>query len=180
LHYAYAATTTPTSTISHCFAFQSADALRALSHISYRTVELDKCQPDVGIGEDERDHRERAPEWAGFRELMERTLVAKPAIDEACVRQLGRSARRFNDTVLDLLSDAILKDTARSRTWTRPLVQFLGANVGNMTQLRAWVSKWEPLAGKAIDDFCAGLPEGDRAAAAARQATRDFRQSLGL
>ncbi|RJF88842.1 toluene monooxygenase [Oleomonas cavernae] len=191
---AYAATVTPTSTISHCYAFQSADALRAVSHVSYRTVELARGHGQFGFNEDERRHWETAPEWQGFRELMERTLtvyefgetfaalnlVAKPAIDEACVRQLGRAARRFNDTVLDLLSDAILKDTARSRNWTGALVKFLGENDANTAQLSRWVAKWEPLADKAIDAFCAGLPEGDRAATAARQATRDFRATLGF
>ncbi|PWR17854.1 toluene monooxygenase [Zavarzinia compransoris] len=191
---AYAATATPASTISHCYAFQAADALRAVSHISYRTVELARSHAGAGFNEDERGHWEKSPEWQGFRELMEKVLVvyefgetfaalnlvAKPAIDEACVRQLGRAARRFDDSVLDLLADAILKDTARSRAWTAALVKFLGKEPANLDHLRAWIAKWEPLADRAIDAFCAGLPEGDRAAAAARQATRDFRASLGL
>lgn len=191
---AYAATATPASTISHCYAFQSADALRAVSHISYRTVELARAHGGFGFQEDERSHWEKSAEWQGFRELMEKTLVvyefgetfaalnliAKPAIDEACVRQLGRAARRFNDSVLDLLADAILKDTARSRSWTTALVKLLSKEEANMAHLRGWVAKWEPLGDKAIDAFCAGLPDGDRAAAAARQAVRDFRASLGL
>ncbi|PWR19237.1 toluene monooxygenase [Zavarzinia aquatilis] len=191
---AYAATTTPASTISHCYAFQSADALRALSHVSYRTVELARCHGQAGFNEDERSHWETAPEWQGFRELMEKVLVtyefgelfaalnlvAKPAIDEACLRQLGRAARRHDDSVLDLLSDAVLKDTARSRSWTQALVKFLGARDGNVPLLRGWIAKWEPLADQAIDAFCAGLPDGDRAAVAARQATRDFRAAMGL
>ncbi len=185
---------TPSSTVSHCYAFQSADSLRALSHVSYRTVELSRSHGQSGFGEDERNHWEKAPEWQGFRELMEKVLltfefgelfvalnlVAKPAIDEACVRQLGRAARQYDDSVLDLLSDAILKDTARSRSWTQALVRFLAAKDENIALLRGWVAKWEPLADKAIDDFCAGLPDGERAAAAARQASRDFRASLGL
>lgn len=191
---AYGATTTPTGAISHCFAFQAADALRAVSHISYRTAELAKCPVSVGIGEDERQHWERAPEWQGFRELMERAmvvyefgetfvalnLVAKIAIDEACLRQLGRAARRSNDTVLDLLCDAILKDSARSRAWTMALVQFLGAKPENMSYVRDWVAKWEPLGDRAIDAYCAGLPDGARAAAVAKSAARDFRKSCGL
>jgi len=191
---ACAATITPASTISHCYAFQAADALRALSHISYRTAELARKHGGFGFNRDERAHWEGASEWQGFRELMERllvtyefgetfvalNLVAKPAIDEACVRQLGRAARRHNDSVLDLLADSVLKDAARSRSWTGALVQFLAAKPENTSLLRAWVAKWEPLGDRAIDAFCSGLPDGERAASAARQATRAFRASLGL
>ncbi|MCF4167020.1 hypothetical protein L2U69_15310 [Zavarzinia compransoris] len=191
---AYAATTTPASTISHCYAFQSADALRAVSHVSYRTVELARAHAGFGFGEEERRHWEKSAEWQGFRELMEKALVAyefgetfvalnlvaKPAIDEACVRQFGRAARRFEDSVLDLLSDAILKDSARSRAWTGGLVRFMAQKDGNMDLLRRWLAKWQPLGDAAIEGFCAGLPDGDRAAAAARQATREFRDSIGL
>jgi len=191
---AYAATVTPASTISHCFAFQSADALRVVSHISYRTIELARAHAQYGFGEDELSHWEKSQQWSGFRELMERTLVvyefgetftalnliAKPAIDEACLRQLARTARRFNDTVLDLLSDAVLKDSARSRAWTAALVKMLSKSDANTAQLRTWIAKWEPLADKAISDFCSALPDGERATIAARQATRDFRATLGL
>lgn len=191
---AYGATMTPTGAISHCFAFQAGDALRAVSHISYRTAELAKSPVNVGIGEDEREQWESAPEWQGFRELMERTmvvyefgetfaalnLVAKPAIDEACLRQLGRAARRANDTVLDLLCDALLNDSARSRAWTKALVQFLSAKPDNMVHLRDWIAKWEPLGDAAIEAYCAGLPDGARAGAEAKAAAREFRQSCGF
>ena len=46
--------------------------------------------------------------------------------------------------------------------------------------IQGWIAKWEPLADKAIDAYCAALPDVPEAAAAARAATRDFRRSLGL
>lgn len=190
----YASTVTPTSTIAICSAFQAADALRWVSNTSYRTAELALHQPGYGFAQDERKHWENAPEWVGFRELMERcltiyewgetitvlNLVAKPAIDETCVRQLGRSARRNSDMVLDLLSDAALKDSARARNWTGALVKFLDQKPGNLDHLRGWIAKWEPLADRAIDAYCAALPDAPGAGEEAKQATREFRKSLGL
>ena len=51
---------------------------------------------------------------------------------------------------------------------------------GNLEIIRGWIAKWEPLADRAIDAYCAQLPDVADAAASARAATRDFRHSLGL
>jgi toluene monooxygenase system protein E len=51
---------------------------------------------------------------------------------------------------------------------------------GNKEVLQGWIAKWEPLADQAIDGYCAALADVPGAAAAAKQATHDFRQGLGL
>jgi toluene monooxygenase system protein E len=51
---------------------------------------------------------------------------------------------------------------------------------GNKEVLQGWIGKWEPLADQAIDAYCGALADVPGAAASAKQATRDFRKSLGL
>ena len=51
---------------------------------------------------------------------------------------------------------------------------------GNLERMKTWIAKWEPLADRAIDAYCAALPDVPDAAAAARAATRDLRRGLGL
>ena len=66
----------PTSTIGNCAAFQAADAFRWVSRTAYRTRELSIAHPGAGFGETERRMWEELPAWQGFRELMEKALVA--------------------------------------------------------------------------------------------------------
>jgi toluene monooxygenase system protein E len=51
---------------------------------------------------------------------------------------------------------------------------------GNLETIQGWIAQWEPLADKAIDAYCALLPDVADAAASAKAATREFRRSLGL
>jgi toluene monooxygenase system protein E len=184
----------PSSPIGLCSSFQAADQLRWVQRVAYRTVELANNRPGFGFNEAERQHWEEDAAWQGFRELMEKVLVtydwgecftslclvAKPAIDEAFFRQFGHVARSRQDTLLGLLAEAALRDGDRSRRWVGALVRFLQEKDGNQKHLDAWVAKWTPLADKAIDAFCAALPDGEAAAEAAKGETRNFRSGLGL
>ncbi|WP_366926778.1 hypothetical protein [Rhodoferax sp.] len=51
---------------------------------------------------------------------------------------------------------------------------------GNLEVIKGWIAKWEPLADKAIEAYCGALADVPDAASSAKQATRDFRHSLGL
>ena len=191
---AYVGQVSPASTITNCNYFQMADSLRWLSHTAYRTRELSQTFADVGFGLDERRYWEEDPAWQGFRELMERTLtvwdwgeaivvlnlVAKPAIEETVLRRLGESARHNGDLLLGLLTDAQLIDAARHRRWLAAFVRMALDTPDNLALIQGWIAKWAPLADRAIDAYCAALPDVPDAAAAARAATRDFRRSLGL
>ena len=191
---AYVGQMSPASTITNCNYFQMADSFRWLSHTSYRTVELSRAFPKAGFGTDERAHWEQDAAWQGFRELMENVLttwdwgeaivalnlVAKPAIEEAVLRMFGESARHSGDTLLGLLSDAWLIDVARHKRWVAAFTKMALETPGNDAVLRGWIAKWEPLADRAIDAFCAALPDAADPAARAKAATRTFRQSLGL
>jgi toluene monooxygenase system protein E len=189
---AYLAQMGPASTISLCAAFQGGDSLRWLSHAAYRTRELSLSFPDKGFGVDERRYWEEDAAWQGLRELMEKVLVAydwaecfvalnlvvKPAIEEAVLRKLGEAARHNGDTLLGLLTDAELVDGVRHRRWASALVKMAVEVPGNDAVIKGWIAKWEPLADRAIETFCAALPDVPDAAAAAKEATRSFRRSL--
>lgn len=182
------------STVENCAMFQAADQLRWVQRIAYRTKELSKNHPSLGFGTTERKAWEDNAAWQGFRELMEKTLVAydwgeqfvalnlvaKPAIDEAYLRQLGHAGRRHGDTLLGLLSDAALIDSERSRRWTKALIDFLMKQDGNKAVIEGWIKKWAPLGDKAMDAFCAALPESPEAAGEAKAAAREWRKSLGF
>ena len=126
---AYLVQIVPASTIENCVMFQAADQLRWVSRAAYRTRELANAHADAGFVTGERKAWEEDPCWQGFRELLERVLatydwaehfialniVAKPAFDEACIRQLVRSARGNRDTLLAQMLDAQWEDSERSR-----------------------------------------------------------------
>ena len=191
---AYLVQLAQSSTIENCAMFQAADQLRWLQRIAYRTKELAKAHPKLGFGKAERTTWEEEDAWQGFRELMEKTLVAydigehfvalnliaKPAVDEGFVRQLGLAARRQGDTLLGLLTDAQAIDSDRSRRWTKALVEFTLQQDGNKAVLDDWVAKWAPLGDKAIDAYCAALPDSPEAAGAAKAAVKEWRKTLGF
>ncbi|MDR2279430.1 MAG: aromatic/alkene monooxygenase hydroxylase subunit beta [Gordonia sp. (in: high G+C Gram-positive bacteria)] len=182
------------STIANCAAFQSADQLRLLSHIAYRTAEMAKSHPSVGLGENERDIWEEDPVWQRFRELMECILatrdwaeafvalnvVAKPAIDEAFFRAQAVSARRQNDTLFALVAEAGLRDSDRSRRWTTELIGHMAQNPSNVPVIKGWLDRWVPLGDAAIDAFCSELPDNPDASARAIAAAAAFRAQLPL
>ena len=118
--------------------------------------------------------------WDWGEAIVVLNLVAKPAIDEAVLRKLGESARHNGDTLLGLVTDAQLIDSARHRRWVSALAKMAQETPGNLELIKGWIAKWEPLADKAIDAYCATLPDVADAAASAKAATRQFRNSHGL
>ncbi len=189
---AYLVQMVPASTIENCAMFQAADQLRWVSRVAYRTKELANTYTNAGFVTGERKAWEEDPCWQGFRELMERVLVAydwaehfvalnvvaKPAFDEACIRQLGHPARQSGDTLLAQMLDAQWEDSDRARRWTGALVAFARQTEGNAEVMADRVAKWVPLGDAAIDAYCAALPGGADAAAEAKGAASAFRASL--
>lgn len=191
---AYIAQIAPASPISLCAAFQGADAFRWLSHAAYRAKELSATFPAVGFGVDERRYWEDDAAWQGFRELMEKVLVAydwaesfvalnlvaKPAIEEAVLRRLGEAGRRNGDTLLGMLTDSQWVDATRHRRWATALVKMVAEKPGNREWILETIAKWEPLADRAIDAYCEALPDVASAAENSKRATREFRAGLPL
>ncbi|MGD9764809.1 MAG: toluene monooxygenase [Candidatus Binatia bacterium] len=191
---AYLVMTAPASTITACAAFQMGDALRWVARLAYRTRELANRHAGKGFAEQERQHWEQDAAWQGFRELIERMLVAydwgecfvalnvitKPAIDEAFLRQLASAGRVHGDTLLGLLADAQLRDSERSRRWTKALVEFARQHPESGAVLDGWVAKWAPLGNQAMETYTAALPDRGEAGAEAVRAARAFRADLGF
>ncbi|HZP41741.1 MAG TPA: aromatic/alkene monooxygenase hydroxylase subunit beta [Candidatus Binatia bacterium] len=191
---AYIVIAAPASTVTCTAAFQMGDALRWVARLAYRTAELAEHRPGFGFAQQERRVWEQDPAWQGLRELTERALVAydwgeaivalnvvlKPAIDEAFLRQLAAAGRRHGDTLLGLLADAQLRDSDRSRRWTKALVEYARQHPGNDEVLARWAEKWVPLGDRAMETFAAALPESPDAGATAVRDARAFRTSLGF
>lgn len=191
---AYIAQMAPASPISLCAAFQGADAFRWLSHAAYRTKELSNTFPDIGFGLKERAYWEEDAAWQGLREMMEKVLiaydwaesfvalnlVAKPALEEAVMRRLGEAGRRNNDTLLSMLTDSQWADVSRHRRWSAALVEMVGGDEANKKWLKETIARWQPLGDKAIDSYCAAIPDVPSAAEMCKDAARQFRSGLGL
>ncbi|MFT5504787.1 MAG: toluene monooxygenase system protein E [Gammaproteobacteria bacterium] len=184
----------PASTITACAGFQEGDEFRWLQRIAYRTQELKLAHSDRDFGKTERDNWERCPAFQGLRELMEKALiaydygesfvainlVAKMAADET-LRELGSTARRFNDPLLAALADNQLRDSDRSRRWSAELVKFCTqAKEENKAVIRGWIEKWMPLATSAVTTYCADLPESGDAADAAISRMQAYHRSLEI
>jgi toluene monooxygenase system protein E len=184
----------PASTITNLATYQAGDHLRWVTHTAYRTHELSKTWPNIGFGENEREHWEQDAAWQGFRELAEKALVVwdwaeativfdvilKPAVEAAVQRQLGEAANINGDTLLSLLSDAQLRDAERHQRQTKALIEFALSNEENGPLIQGWVDKWQPLADKAVDAYCAALTDLPDAAEEAKAYMTSVRQSFGL
>lgn len=189
---AYIAQMAPASTITNCAVFQTADSLRWLTHTAYRTRELSINHQDIGFGKKEKQIWEEHPGWQGFRELMEKALVAwdwgeafvainlvlKPAVDASLLHQLGNAGRQQGDTLLGLLTDAHLRDSERHNRWSAALVKFALGSENNKKVLSGWYEAWLPLATAAVSAYCSMLPDGEEAAETALLVLEDSRKRL--
>lgn len=191
---AYLTQMAPASTISNCATYQAADSLRWLTHTAYRTRELANSFPGLGFGENERMIWEDDSAWQGFRELIEKSLVAwdwaesfaclnlvvKPAFEECVIRGLGDAARHNGDTLLGLLADAQLRDAERHRRWTRALVKMALEQPANAEVIRGWIAKWMPLANAAIAVYAAQLADAPDTTERALATITEFHRSVGF
>lgn len=191
---AYIAQMAPASTITNCATFQTADSLRWLTHTAYRTRELSITYPDIGFGQNERQHWEEHAGWQGFRELLEKALIAwdwgeafvainlvlKPSVDASILHQLGNAGRQEGDTLLGLLTDAHLRDSERHNRWSTALVKYALEYEGNKKVLSDWYEAWIPLGMAAARAYCSMLPDEEDAADQALQALKDVKIRLDI
>lgn len=190
---AYLTMMAPASTISNCASYQTGDHFRWVSHTAYRTAELGKTFPSIGLGQDERRYWEDDPAWQGLRKLLELALVTwdwaeafvvlnlvvKPCLEEGFMQPLADAARDNGDTLLPLLVDSQLADARRHRRWAAALTEMALSQDGNRALLQSWLDKWMPLADAAIQAYALALHDDERAARA-RKSIADFHRSIGL
>jgi hypothetical protein len=162
---AYIAQLAPASRITNCAAFQSADEMRRLQRIAYRTVQLSAHRPDV----EPSSHRqtwEDAPEFQPLRELVERALVTydwgesfvvtnvviKPHIDQLVDEIAGALAVANGDPILQSIQFSLDEDARWHREWSAALVRVAITDTpANADVIAEWIDRWRPYAHRAVD-----------------------------
>ena len=163
---AYVAQLAPASRITNCAAFQSADEMRRLQRIAYRTVQLSAHRPEV----EPSSHRqtwEDAVEFQPLRELIERALVTydwgesfvvtntviKPHIDRLINEEIaGALAAANGDPILQSIHFSLDEDARRHREWSGALVHAAITDTpANAEIIAEWIDGWRPYALKAVD-----------------------------
>ena len=165
---AYIGYMAPSSYITNAAGFSTADFLRRVTTIAYRTRELQIAYPDSGIGSAERSLWEERDEWQPARKAIEYALVSydwaeaftavnlvlAPTLDDVLLTQLGQVAKSNEDDLTWLLTSFLAEDSRRRGRWSRALADLaIAQRPENRAVLGKWVSRWSALA----DDAALGL-----------------------
>ena len=161
----------PSSFITNCANFQSADELRRIQRIAYWTKVLANAHgDDLAATETARVPWTDGDAWQPLRELIENLLIAydwgeafvalnlavKPAVDELVNTQFADLARQNGDEFLANLFTALKGDSDRSREWTEALVRYsVGANPELQAVVDGWHATWAPRAVAACEPLAA-------------------------
>ena len=193
---AYVGYMAPSSYITNAAGFSSADFLRRVTTIAYRTRELQLARPGSGIGSAERSLWEGHASWQPARKAVEYALVSYdwaeaftalnlvlgPTLEDVALTQLGQVARANGDDLTWLLSSFLAADAQRRGRWSRRLAEYAVAQrPGNRDVLAKWAGRWAALADDAaygLGQFLAALPgsgvPAEQVAAHARAAREEF------
>ncbi len=198
---AYIGFMAPSSYITSAAGFATADFLRRVTTIAYRTRELQIARPDSGIGSAERSVWEAADGWQPARKAVEYALVSydwaeaftalnlvlAPTLDDVLLTQLGQVAKAGGDGLTWLLTSFLAEDARRRGRWSRALADLAVAQrPDNRAVLGKWIGRWSALADDAalgLGTILAGTPRSNVSAADvaahARTAREDFLAGLG-
>ena len=195
---AYIGFMAPSSYITNAAGLATADFLRRVTTIAYRTRELQLAHPDAGIGVGERVVWETYAAWQPARKAVEYALVSydwaeaftaldlvlAPTLDDVLLTQLGQAAKRRGDDETWLLTSFLAEDSRRRGRWSRALADLaLAQRPQNQAVLAKWIGRWSALADEAalglgqILETRAGIAAAD-VAAHARGAREQFLAGL--
>jgi toluene monooxygenase system protein E len=161
---AYIGYMAPSSYITNAAAFATADFLRRVTTIAYRTRELQLARPDSGIGSSERARWEGHEGWQPARKAVEYALVSydwaeaftaldlvlAPTLDDVLLTQLGQVAKGHGDQETWLLTSYLAEDSRRRGRWSRALADMAVAQrPENRAVLGKWIDRWSALADEA-------------------------------
>ncbi|MGE0299027.1 toluene hydroxylase [Pseudonocardia sp.] len=199
---AYVAFMAPSSYITGAATLATADLLRRVTLVAYRTRELQLADPEAGFATGERAVWEDAPQWQPARRAVELALVTYdwaeaftaldlvllPTLDDVLLRQLGELARANGDELTWLLTSSLAADAARRARWSAALARHaLAERPENADVLRKWIDRWSPradAAARGLGELMATLPEHGRSASQvadeAVAARRDLLANAGL
>ena len=195
---AYIGWMAPSSYITSAASFSTADFLRRVTTIAYRTRELQIAWPDSGIGSAERSLWEGHDGWQPARKAVEYALVSydwaeaftalnlvlAPTLDDVLLTQLGQVAKSHGDDLTWLLTSYLAEDATRRGRWSRALADLAVAQrPENRVVLAKWIGRWSGLADDAAQGLGTILAEAhggsaDDVAAHARAARAEFLAGL--
>jgi toluene monooxygenase system protein E len=191
---AYTGYMAPSPYVTSAAGYSTADFLRRVTTIAYRTRELQMAHPDSGIGSTERALWEEHDGWQPARKAIEYALVSydwaeaftalnlvlAPTLDDVLLTQLGQVAKDHGDDLTWMLTTFLAEDSRRRSRWSRALADLAVAQrPDNRAVLGTWVSRWSGLA----DDAALGLGQiletgNDAAAADVAAHARTAREDL--
>ncbi|TCK26760.1 toluene hydroxylase [Pseudonocardia endophytica] len=199
---AYLGYVAPSPYITNAAALGTADLLRRVTRVAYRTRELQLAHPEGGFGTGEREVWERAQGWQPTREAVELALISYdwaeaftavnlvllPTLDDVLLRQFGDVARENGDELTWLLNSYLSRDTERRARWSAALARYaVEHRPANADVLGKWIARWSPRADAAAESLgtlLETLPERGRAAGVVADQARDartrFHAELGL
>ena len=196
---AYIGFMAPSSYITNAAGLSTADFLRRVTTVAYRTRELQINRPDSGIGEAERSVWEDHEGWQPARKAVEYALVTYdwaeaftalnlvlgPTLDDVLLTQLGQVAKASQDDLTWLLTSFLAEDSRRRGRWSRALADLAVAQrPENRAVLAKWAGRWSARADEAafglgtILETATGGPPADEVAAHARAAREQFLAGL--
>jgi len=158
----------PSSYITNAAGFATADFLRRVTILAYRTRELQLAFPGSGIGSRERERFEREPGWQPARCAVEHALVTydwgeaftalnlvlAPAIERVMLGIFKEAARAAGDELGWLLATFLQEDADRRARWSEALSSYaIERDPNNEAVLARWIERWTP----AADEAAAGL-----------------------
>ena len=180
---AYIGYLAPSSYITNAAAFSTADLLRRVTTVAYRTRELQLSRPESGAGTAERATWQDDPAWQPARKAIEYALVSYdwgeaftalnlvlgPTLDDVLLTRLGEVARANGDHLTWLLTTYLSADSQRRARWSRAVADLAVAQrPGNRAVLGKWIDRWSARADEAalaVGTLLETLPERGMAAA---------------
>jgi len=165
---AYIGYMAPSPYITNAAGYSTADFLRRVTTIAYRTRELQIACPDSDIGSAERALWEGHDGWQPARKAIEYALVSydwaeaftalnlvlAPTLDDVLLTRLGRVAKDHGDDLTWMLTTFLAEDSRRRDRWSRTLADLaVTQRPENRAVLGKWISRWSQLA----DDAALGL-----------------------
>src|SRR6201997_734918 len=135
---AYIGFMAPSSYITSAASFSTADFLRRVTTIAYRTRELQIAWPEAGIGSTEQAEWEDDDGWQPARKAIEYALVSydwgeaftalnlvlAPTLDDVLLTQFGTASKAAGDELSWLLATFLSADCARRGRWSRALAEY--------------------------------------------------------
>lgn len=193
---AYIGHMAPTSYITNAAAFATADLLRRVTVVAYRTRELEMAHPGSGVGQRERRIWEDEPAWQGVRRVIESALIAYdwaeahtalnlvvlPTLDEVLLEQFRMLAKDNGDDLTWLVLGNLQGDSRRRDRWAAEVAAFaIRERPENADVLQRWINRWAPKVDDAVAELATlfeSLPEQGRPAAEIVEAARRARQAV--